>query len=88
MVAVIRNFHAPVAESATYGPCNQLLAVYINSTLMILFLLFMYIVLHMYLQKKVLSYEARVRFGTRVRDSAIFKKGGCGCGRTRRLKNY
>ena len=43
-----------------------------------------------------LRYEARVRFGTRVRvrvrvrvrDSAIFEKGGCGCGRTRRLKNY
>ena len=40
------------------------------------------------------EYEARVRFGTRVRvrvrvrDSAIFEKGGCGCGRTRRLKNY
>ena len=38
------------------------------------------------------TYEARVRFGTRVRvrvrDSAIFEKGGCGCGRTRRLKNY
>ena len=37
-------------------------------------------------------YEARVRFGTRVRvrvrDSIIFEKGGCGCGRTRRLKNY
>ena len=43
---------------------------------------------------KVFTYEARVRFGTRVRvrvrvrDSAIFEKGGCGCGRTRRLKNY
>ena len=42
----------------------------------------------------VAVYEARVRFGTRVRvrvrvrDSAIFEKGGCGCGRTRRLKNY
>ena len=41
-----------------------------------------------------LLYEARVRFETRVRvrvrvrDSAIFEKGGCGCGRTRRLKNY
>ena len=36
------------------------------------------------------SNEARVRFRTqvRVRDSAIFEKGGCGCGRTRRLKNY
>ena len=36
------------------------------------------------------DYEAWVRFGTRVRvrDSAIFEKGGCGCGRTRRLKNY
>ena len=40
------------------------------------------------------TYEARVRFGTRVRvrvrvwDSAIFEKGGCGCGKTRRLKNY
>ena len=39
-------------------------------------------------------YEARVRFETRVRvrvrvrDSAIFEKSGCGCGRTRRLKNY
>ena len=37
---------------------------------------------------------ARVRFGirvwvrVRVRDSAIFEKGGCGCGGTRRLKNY
>ena len=43
---------------------------------------------------RFLLYEARVRFGTRVRvrvrvrDSAIFEKGGCGCGRTRRLKNY
>ena len=38
---------------------------------------------------KVKTYEARVRFGTqvRVRDSAIFEKGGCGCGGTRRLKN-
>ena len=40
----------------------------------------------------VISYEARVRFGirVRVRDSAIFEKGGCGCGcgRTRQLKNY
>ena len=40
-----------------------------------------------------ISYVARVRFGirvrvrVRVRDSAIFEKGGCGCGRTRRLKN-
>ena len=36
------------------------------------------------------GYVARVRFGTRVRvrDSAIFEKGGCGCGGTRRLKNY
>ena len=39
-------------------------------------------------------YEARVRFGTRVRvrvwvwDSAIFEKVGCGCGGTWRLKNY
>ena len=35
-------------------------------------------------------YEARVRFGTRVRvrDSAIFEKVECGCGGTRRLKNY
>ena len=39
------------------------------------------------------SYEARVRFGTRVRvrvrvrDSAIFEKIGCGCSGTRRLKN-
>ena len=43
-------------------------------------------------------YEARVRFGTRVRvwvrvrvqvqDSAIFEKVGCGCSGTRRLKNY
>ena len=39
-------------------------------------------------------YEARVHFGTRVpvpvlvRDSAIFEKVGCGCGGTRRLKNY
>ena len=40
--------------------------------------------------KCVLSYEVRVRFGTRVRmrDSAIFEKGGCGCGGTQRLKNY
>ena len=42
----------------------------------------------------VVIYEARVRFETRVRvrvrvrDSAIFEKSGCGCGRTRRLKNY
>ena len=32
----------------------------------------------------VLSYEARVRFGTQVRvwvrDLAIFEKSGCGCG--------
>ena len=40
------------------------------------------------------GYEARVRFETRVRvrvrvrDSAIFEKVGCGCGGTRRLKNY
>ena len=42
------------------------------------------------------TYVARVRFGirvrvrvrVRVRDSAIFEKGGCGCGGTRRLKNY
>ena len=40
------------------------------------------------------SYEARVHFGTRVRvrvrvrDSVIFEKGGCGYGRTQRLKNY
>ena len=40
------------------------------------------------------TYEARVRFGTwvrvrvRVRDLAIFEKVGCGCGGTRRLKNY
>ena len=46
------------------------------------------------LLKAATTYEARVRFGTRVRvrvrvrDSAIFEKGGCGCGRTRRLKNY
>ena len=35
-------------------------------------------------------YEARVCFGTRVqvRNSAIFEKVGCGCGGTRRLKNY
>ena len=37
-------------------------------------------------------YVAQVRFGirvrVRVRDSAIFEKGGCGCGGTRRLKNY
>ena len=30
------------------------------------------------------SYVARVR--VRVRDSAIFEKGGCGCGGTRQLK--
>ena len=42
----------------------------------------------------LITYEARVRFETRVRvrvrvrDSAIFEKSGCGCGRTRRLKNY
>ena len=42
----------------------------------------------------VMGYEAQVRFGTQVwvrvwvRDSAIFEKGGCGCGGTRRLKNY
>ena len=33
---------------------------------------------------KRMMYEARVRFGTRVRvrvrDSTIFEKGGCGCG--------
>ena len=36
------------------------------------------------------TYVAWVRFGirVRVRDSAIFEKGGCGCGGTRRLKNY
>ena len=42
------------------------------------------------------TYVARVRFGIwvrvrvrmRVRDSAIFEKGGCRCGGTRRLKNY
>ena len=37
------------------------------------------------------DYVAWVRFGIRVRvrvwDSAIFEKGGCGCGETRRLKN-
>ena len=35
-------------------------------------------------------YVARVRFGirVRVRDSAIFEKGECGCSGTRRLKNY
>ena len=35
-------------------------------------------------------YVARVRFGirVRVRDSAIFEKGGCGCSGTRQLKNY
>ena len=44
----------------------------------------------------VRTYEARVHLGTRVRvrvrvlvrDSAIFEKVGCGCGGTRRLKNY
>jgi len=44
----------------------------------------------------IVAYEAQVHFGTRVRvrvrvqvrDSAIFEKGGCECGRTRRLKNY
>ena len=42
------------------------------------------------LGENIVSYEAQVRFGTRVRvrDSAIFEKGGCGCARTRRLKNY
>ena len=36
----------------------------------------------------VVAYVARVRFGirVRVRDSAIFEKGGCGCGGTQRLK--
>ena len=40
------------------------------------------------------TYVARVRLGIRVRvrmrvrDSAIFEKGGCRCGRTQRLKNY
>ena len=36
----------------------------------------------------VVAYVAQVRFGirVRVRDSAIFEKGGCGCGGTRRLK--
>ena len=39
---------------------------------------------------KVKTYEAWVHFGTqvRVRDSAIFEKGGYRCGGTRRLKNY
>ena len=43
---------------------------------------------------KEFNYVARVRFGiwvrvrVRVRDSVIFEKGGCGCGGTRRLKNY
>ena len=38
----------------------------------------------------VFCYVARVHFGirVRVRDSAIFEKGGCRCGGTRRLKNY
>ena len=40
----------------------------------------------------ILAYEAQVHFGTRVRvrvrDSAIFGKGGCGCGGTQRLKKY
>ena len=45
-------------------------------------------------QRWVAAYEAQVRFGprvwvpVRVRDSAIFEKGGCGCGGTQRLKNY
>ena len=43
-------------------------------------------------QTFVYGYEAWVRFGTRVqvqvRDSAIPEKVGCGCGGTRRLKNY
>ena len=45
-------------------------------------------------RRLVKTYEARVRFGTRVwvqvrvRDSAIFENVGCGCGGTRRLKNY
>ena len=42
----------------------------------------------------VVTYEARVRFGTPVqvqvlvRDSTIFEKIGSGCGGTQRLKNY
>ena len=46
------------------------------------------------LPQAILHYVARVRFGirvrvrVRVRDSAIFEKGRCGCGGTRRLKNY
>ena len=42
----------------------------------------------------LITYVAQVRFGirmrvqVRVRDSAIFEKEGCGCGRTQRLKNY
>ena len=35
-------------------------------------------------KNKPRTYVARVR----VRDLAIFEKGGCGCGGTRRLKNY
>ena len=43
--------------------------------------------------KRTIPYEARVRFGTRVqvrvvRNLAIFEKGGCRYGGTRRLKNY
>ena len=46
-----------------------------------------------YDKTKLVAYVARVRFGiqvrvrVRVRDSAIFEKGGCRCGGTRRLKN-
>ena len=45
------------------------------------------------MMKAMATYVARVRFGirvrvrVRVRDSAIFEKGGCGCGGTQRLKN-
>lgn len=40
--------------------------------------------------KRIKTYEARMRFGTQVwvQDSAIFKKGGCGCSGTWQLKNY
>ena len=72
------------------------LLIYADSPLSILFFIFfigvMFYTWLMYALMEIGHYEARVRFGTRVRvrvrDSAIFEKVGCGCGGTRRLKNY